>query len=146
MSFCLPSSLTHSQSQQEGTRERPDGEGQTDRVPHPKSPDSRTGGSPGTRGRGRATVIVPPSLPHFGLASVIWIGCAPRDARGGDAAREPGVLRGCRPGQYVCLPTLPRTPSLIPLRLRCAEALHAQISETLRGILSDDEYAAEAPG
>jgi hypothetical protein len=26
------------------------------------------------------------------------------------------------------------------------EALHAQISETLRGILSDDEFAAEAPG
>ena len=26
------------------------------------------------------------------------------------------------------------------------EALHTQISETLRGILSDDEYAAEAPG
>ena len=25
------------------------------------------------------------------------------------------------------------------------EALHAQISETLRGILSDDEFAAEAP-
>jgi len=27
-----------------------------------------------------------------------------------------------------------------------AKALHAQISETLRGILSDDEFAAEAPG
>ncbi|KAI9453659.1 hypothetical protein BJY52DRAFT_1287997 [Lactarius psammicola] len=26
------------------------------------------------------------------------------------------------------------------------KALHAQISETLRVILSDDEYAAEAPG
>jgi hypothetical protein len=26
------------------------------------------------------------------------------------------------------------------------EALHAQISETLRGILSDDEFASEAPG
>jgi hypothetical protein len=26
------------------------------------------------------------------------------------------------------------------------EALHAQIGETLRGILSDDEFAAEAPG
>jgi hypothetical protein len=29
---------------------------------------------------------------------------------------------------------------------RKPEALHAQISETLRGILSDDEFAAEAPG
>lgn len=27
-----------------------------------------------------------------------------------------------------------------------AKALHAQISETLRAILTDDEYAAEAPG
>lgn len=27
-----------------------------------------------------------------------------------------------------------------------AKALHAQIGEALRGILSDDEYAAEAPG
>jgi hypothetical protein len=27
-----------------------------------------------------------------------------------------------------------------------SEALHAQISETLCGILSDDEFAAEAPG
>jgi hypothetical protein len=60
MSFAHHSYLPFtSNSQQEGARERPHGKGQADRVPHTKSPDSRTGGSPGTRARGRATVTAP---------------------------------------------------------------------------------------
>jgi hypothetical protein len=41
---------------------------------------------------------------------------------------------------------LPSTHHALHLNSDETEALHAQISETLRGILSDDEYAAEAPG
>jgi len=46
-------------SQQEGTRKRPHGKDQLDRASHPKSPDSRTGGSPGTRACDCATITVP---------------------------------------------------------------------------------------
>jgi hypothetical protein len=43
------------------------------------------------------------------------------------------------------VPLFPAPLTIPPLNPR-TEALYAQISETLRGILSDDEFAAEAPG
>lgn len=44
-------------------------------------------------------------------------------------------------------PNPSRAPPQSPnSHFRRPEALHAQISETLRGILGDDEFAAEAPG
>ena len=39
----------HPNSKPEGARERPHGEGQTDRISYPVPPDSGTGRSPGTR-------------------------------------------------------------------------------------------------
>jgi len=75
-------------------------------------------------------------------------GHAPRDARRRHATRKSRVRSSGRPSQ--CVPTTPSRRSgfslLIATLAQKQEALHAQISETLRGILSDDEFAAEAPG
>ncbi len=84
-------------------------------------------------------------------------GRAPRDPRRRHATRKSRIRGSGRPSQ--CVPHhIPPTPPaevfffayrnamlyVSPAPLAKSEALHAQISETLRGILSDDEFAAEA--
>jgi hypothetical protein len=94
-------------------------------------------------------------------------GSAPSDPRGRDATSESRLCGCSRPSQYVSSHTHTHTNAhtfgafLTDIELLCVdpmtmtttlhehektEALHAQIGEILRGILSDDEFAAEAPG